>query len=260
MGADPDWFIQKKLAKTAQGLAFFGKEALAEYMRCFRNPETIHAICEDYRATSRHRSRDGHQGFRRRPQDQLPGAASSGARPVASAAITRAGRGLAALCRRHPRRQGAALRALPVGGGAGGNLSGAARRSFWRNEPWYACVTTPRSAPARARKFLHRVPQQVPVLAVARAVRGLRQDDELAVAVRQLPVEIQQVLVGRVAVPDRRAASAPATSTFFGSTIGRFDRHVEIGAGRDRVAELHFRRDDRLGHRRIVVLGDGRRG
>jgi len=51
MGADPDWFIQKKLAKTPQGLAFFGKEALAEYMRCFRNPETIHAMCEDYRAT-----------------------------------------------------------------------------------------------------------------------------------------------------------------------------------------------------------------
>src|ERR1700675_2432974 len=51
MGADPDWFIQKKLAKTKQGLSFFGKEALAEYMRCFRNHETIHAICEDYRAT-----------------------------------------------------------------------------------------------------------------------------------------------------------------------------------------------------------------
>jgi haloacetate dehalogenase len=51
MGADPDWFIQKKLAKTPQGLSFFGQEALAEYMRCFRNPDTIHAICEDYRAT-----------------------------------------------------------------------------------------------------------------------------------------------------------------------------------------------------------------
>ena len=51
MGADPDWFIEKKLAKTRQGLSFFGKEALAEYKRCFRNPETIHAICEDYRAT-----------------------------------------------------------------------------------------------------------------------------------------------------------------------------------------------------------------
>ena len=52
MGADPDCFINKKLAKTPQGLSFFGKEALAEYKRCFRNPETIHAICEDYRATS----------------------------------------------------------------------------------------------------------------------------------------------------------------------------------------------------------------
>ena len=51
MGADPDWFIQKKLAKTPQGLDFFGKEALAEYMRGWRNPDTIHAVCEDYRAT-----------------------------------------------------------------------------------------------------------------------------------------------------------------------------------------------------------------
>jgi haloacetate dehalogenase len=51
MGADPDYFISRKLAKTEKGLSFFGKEALAEYMRCFRNPATIHAMCEDYRAT-----------------------------------------------------------------------------------------------------------------------------------------------------------------------------------------------------------------
>jgi haloacetate dehalogenase len=50
MGFDPDWFIEKKLAKTKQGLSFFDKDALAEYKRCFRNPDTIHAICEDYRA------------------------------------------------------------------------------------------------------------------------------------------------------------------------------------------------------------------
>jgi len=50
MGADPDWFIEKKLAKTKQGLVFFDPAALEEYKRCFRNPETIHAICEDYRA------------------------------------------------------------------------------------------------------------------------------------------------------------------------------------------------------------------
>ncbi len=52
MGADPDWFIEKKLAKTAQGLSFFDPAALAEYKRCFRDPATIHAICEDYRATA----------------------------------------------------------------------------------------------------------------------------------------------------------------------------------------------------------------
>jgi haloacetate dehalogenase len=51
MGADPDYFIRRKLAKTEQGLSFFGEAALAEYMRCFRNPATIHAMCEDYRAT-----------------------------------------------------------------------------------------------------------------------------------------------------------------------------------------------------------------
>jgi haloacetate dehalogenase len=51
MGADPDWFIERKLAKTKQGLSFFDPDALAEYKRCFRNPETIHAVCEDYRAT-----------------------------------------------------------------------------------------------------------------------------------------------------------------------------------------------------------------
>lgn len=52
MGFDPDWFIEKKLAKTKQGLNFFDKDALAEYKRCFRNPATIHAICEDYRAAA----------------------------------------------------------------------------------------------------------------------------------------------------------------------------------------------------------------
>jgi haloacetate dehalogenase len=51
MGADPDYFIRTKLAKTAAGLSFFDQQAVAEYIRCFRNPATIHAMCEDYRAT-----------------------------------------------------------------------------------------------------------------------------------------------------------------------------------------------------------------
>jgi len=51
MGADPDYFIEKKLAKTPQGLSFFDPAAPAAYKRNFRNPATIHAMCEDYRAT-----------------------------------------------------------------------------------------------------------------------------------------------------------------------------------------------------------------
>ena len=51
MVADPEFFIRKKLAKTPAGLSFFKPEALAEYIRCIKNPATIHAMCEDYRAT-----------------------------------------------------------------------------------------------------------------------------------------------------------------------------------------------------------------
>lgn len=51
MSADPDFFITTKLSKSKAGLSFFGKEALEEYKRCFRNPATVHAMCEDYRAT-----------------------------------------------------------------------------------------------------------------------------------------------------------------------------------------------------------------
>jgi haloacetate dehalogenase len=51
MGADPEFFIRRKLSKTDQGTAFFGPEALADYIRCIKNPDTIHGMCEDYRAT-----------------------------------------------------------------------------------------------------------------------------------------------------------------------------------------------------------------
>jgi haloacetate dehalogenase len=52
MSADPDFYITRKLAKTPAGLSFFGTEALEEYKRCFRDPATVHAMCEDYRATA----------------------------------------------------------------------------------------------------------------------------------------------------------------------------------------------------------------
>jgi haloacetate dehalogenase len=31
---------------------WLGTEAFREYLRCFRNPDSIHAICEDYRAAA----------------------------------------------------------------------------------------------------------------------------------------------------------------------------------------------------------------
>ncbi len=54
IGADPDYYMDKKMAawQKADGEAPFTEEALAEYKRCFRDPETIHAMCEDYRAAA----------------------------------------------------------------------------------------------------------------------------------------------------------------------------------------------------------------
>ena len=126
MGADPDWFIKKKLAKTEQGLSFFDPAALADFMRCFRNPETIHAICEDYRAGAGDRPRNGRGRRQGRAQDRLPAAAAVG-RDRRGRAQPEIDGDLAALCLRHPGRQGAAERALRQRGGARGNLYGAAR-------------------------------------------------------------------------------------------------------------------------------------
>lgn len=44
LGADPDWYC------LANRRHVFAPEALAEYRRCFADPATRHAICEDYRA------------------------------------------------------------------------------------------------------------------------------------------------------------------------------------------------------------------
>ena len=51
MSAEPEFFIRRKLSKTDQGVSFFDPAALQEYIRCFKNPATVHAMCEDYRAT-----------------------------------------------------------------------------------------------------------------------------------------------------------------------------------------------------------------
>ena len=83
MSADPDFFIEKKLAKTDQGLSFFGKEALEEYKRCFRNPETVRGMCEDYRACASVDLAMDTADYRGGQEDHLPGATAVGRdRPV----------------------------------------------------------------------------------------------------------------------------------------------------------------------------------
>lgn len=51
LGADPELFLREKLRRSSQGRWPFDEAAFAEYLRCF-GPETIHASCEDYRASA----------------------------------------------------------------------------------------------------------------------------------------------------------------------------------------------------------------
>jgi len=51
IGGAPEYFLETLLARwSGSGLEPFRPPALAEYVRCFRDPATIHATCEDYRA------------------------------------------------------------------------------------------------------------------------------------------------------------------------------------------------------------------
>jgi haloacetate dehalogenase len=52
IGADPVYYLRRKLGGWGTGLAHFDPPALAEYERCFGDPATIHASCEDYRAAA----------------------------------------------------------------------------------------------------------------------------------------------------------------------------------------------------------------
>lgn len=51
IGADPLYFLTKKFGQWGRDSGAFTKEAFAEYLRCL-TPETIHASCEDYRASA----------------------------------------------------------------------------------------------------------------------------------------------------------------------------------------------------------------
>ena len=51
IGGSADWYIRSRFSSPAIA-QHFTPEAVDEYARCFIKPETIHATCEDYRASA----------------------------------------------------------------------------------------------------------------------------------------------------------------------------------------------------------------
>ena len=52
LGADPEGWIRGRLNALRRGGRQFDQKAMAEYVRCFRDPAAIHGSCEDYRAAA----------------------------------------------------------------------------------------------------------------------------------------------------------------------------------------------------------------
>ncbi len=52
IGADPAYYLTEKIKRWSAPGEVFADAAVAEYIRCFSQPETIHASCEDYRAAA----------------------------------------------------------------------------------------------------------------------------------------------------------------------------------------------------------------
>lgn len=52
IGHDVAYYLGKKMGKYSFGDEVFSEAAMAEYLRCFSDPATIHASCEDYRAAA----------------------------------------------------------------------------------------------------------------------------------------------------------------------------------------------------------------
>ena len=52
IGSNPVYFLTEKLKRWSAPDAQFAPEAMSDYIRCFSNPETIRASCDDYRAAA----------------------------------------------------------------------------------------------------------------------------------------------------------------------------------------------------------------
>ena len=52
IGADPEFYLRQKIGSWGKSGDVHTDEAMADYLRCFSDPATIHASCEDYRAAA----------------------------------------------------------------------------------------------------------------------------------------------------------------------------------------------------------------
>jgi haloacetate dehalogenase len=52
IGYDPDYYLEKKMGAWSRVAGCFDPQAAEAYKRAFRDPATIHATCEDYRAAA----------------------------------------------------------------------------------------------------------------------------------------------------------------------------------------------------------------
>lgn len=50
--ADPELYLRQTMGSRSAGLAPFTDAALAEYLRCLKQPGAAHGLCEDYRASA----------------------------------------------------------------------------------------------------------------------------------------------------------------------------------------------------------------
>ena len=52
IGSQPEYYLRSCLTRWSADAAAFPPEVVKEYVRCFSDPATIHATCEDYRAAA----------------------------------------------------------------------------------------------------------------------------------------------------------------------------------------------------------------
>lgn len=52
IGRDPEYFLRRHIAGQVKTKGAVSEEIFLEYLRCYQDPDTIRAICEDYRAAA----------------------------------------------------------------------------------------------------------------------------------------------------------------------------------------------------------------